>query len=79
MDLTMGLVVRARSGRDKNKFFVVIDCDKEYAYIVDGKSRRLDKPKKKNIKHIAFTNTVISPELLGTNKSIKTQLKEFGV
>lgn len=79
MDIERGLVVRAKSGRDKNRFFVVISCDDEYAYIADGKTRRLVKPKKKNIKHLFVTNTVIPQGSLNTDKLIKAQLRKFNV
>lgn len=77
MEFERGLVVRAKCGRDKNRFFVVISCDGEYAYIADGKTRRLASPKKKNIKHLFVTNTVIPQVSLNTDKLIKAQLRQF--
>ena len=77
MDFENGLVVKAKSGRDKNRFFVVIGCDGEYAYIADGKTRRLERPKRKNIKHLFTTNTVIPVDSINTDKLIKAQLREF--
>lgn len=79
MDLVRGLVVRAKSGRDKNGFFVVISCDAEYAYIADGKTRRIEKPKKKNIKHLFATKTVVQGDSLKTNRLIRAQLRDFSV
>ncbi|MCQ4023057.1 MULTISPECIES: KOW domain-containing RNA-binding protein [unclassified Ruminococcus] len=79
MDIQRGLVVRAKSGRDKNRFFVVICCDGEYAYIADGKTRRLEKPKRKNVKHLFVTNTVIPVDSINTDKLIKSQLRDFNV
>lgn len=77
MEFQNGLVVRAKSGRDKNRFFVVICCDDKYALIVDGVTRRLERPKKKNIKHLFATNTVIPLDSLNTNKLIKAELRQF--
>ncbi len=77
MDLKKGLVVRAKSGRDKNRFFVVISYDREYAYISDGKTRRIESPKKKNIKHLFVTDTVIPQDSLNTNKLIRAALRPF--
>ena len=77
MDIETGLVVRAKSGRDKGRFFVVISLDGEYAYIVDGKTRRLEKPKRKNLKHLFPTNTVIPTDSLKTNRLIKAELRDF--
>ena len=48
-----GDIVLATAGRDEKRFFVVISVpDELYVYIADGKSRRVDNPKKKKIKHI---------------------------
>lgn len=77
MDIQIGLVVRAKSGRDKGRFFVVISIDGEYAYIVDGKTRRLERPKRKNLKHLFATNTVVPIDSLNTNRLIKAELREF--
>lgn len=77
MAFEKGLVVKAKSGRDKNRFFVVISCDGEYAYIADGKTRRLECPKRKNVKHLFTTNTVIPVDSINTDKLIKAQLSEF--
>ena len=41
------------SGRDKNRIFMIVDIlDSEYVLIADGALRKLEKPKKKKIKHL---------------------------
>ena len=50
--LLKGSVVRAEAGRDGGGYFAVVGFDEKYCFIADGKSRKLDKPKRKNIKHI---------------------------
>ena len=52
MDIVKGSVVRAKAGRDKDKFFVVLQTDGEYALIADGKRRRVEHPKRKKLKSI---------------------------
>ena len=53
MKCDVGSIVQSKAGRDNNEFFVVSRIlDKEYVYLVDGKSRKLTAPKKKKIKHI---------------------------
>lgn len=49
----IGDFVRASSGRDKGKIFVILKEEAEYIYLVDGFYRTLKKPKKKNKKHVA--------------------------
>ncbi len=45
-------VVRSLAGRDAGELFFVSSTDGEYAYIVNGRDRRLEKPKKKKLKHL---------------------------
>ena len=45
MDIVKGSVVRATAGRDKDKFFVVLGREGDYALIADGKRRKVQKPK----------------------------------
>ena len=76
MDIVKGSVVRAKAGRDKDSYFVVLDVFDEFALIVDGKSRKLEKPKKKNLNHLEATKTVITQNL-ETNRKIKKALSDF--
>lgn len=48
----IGNLARSKAGHDKNDIFVIIKEDGEYVYLVDGILRTLDKPKRKNKKHI---------------------------
>lgn len=50
----IGRVAISKSGRDKGRYFIIIDLDGVYAYVVDGELRKLDKPKKKKIIHLRF-------------------------
>jgi ribosomal protein L14E/L6E/L27E len=57
--LQIGQIVRSIQGRDKGRCMVVIDVlDDEYALLVDGRLRRLDKPKKKKRKHFVSEGLV---------------------
>ena len=57
--MTPGQIVFSKKGRDKGRAMVVYQIEDEYAYLVDGSLRLLQKPKKKKIKHIQPTNTVV--------------------
>ena len=76
MDIVKGSVVRAKAGRDKDSYFVVLDVLDKFALIADGKSRKLEKPKKKNLIHLEATKTVITQNL-ETNRKIKKALCDF--
>ena len=77
MEFTRGLVARAVSGRDKGGFFVILSAESGYAVICDGKRRSLQKPKKKNIKHLLATQTVLQEDSMGTNREIRRALSCF--
>ncbi len=56
---TKGQVVISKCGRDRAYPFIVILADEQFAYLVDGEKRKLDKPKKKKVKHLQATNTIV--------------------
>lgn len=77
MDIVKGIVVKAIAGRDNGNFFVVKEIAEEgYVLICDGSTRKLEKPKKKNVKHIRITRTVIDTDNI-TNKKLKMILRSF--
>ncbi len=76
MNVKKGLVVRAAAGRDMNSYFIVLDNDEKYALIADGKSRKLDRPKRKNLKHLRPTGRMLCIDGL-TDKKLRRALSEF--
>jgi len=55
----IGTIVKARNGRDKDKFFVVTGfIDEIYVLIADGRSRTISRPKKKKLKHLSVKHDV---------------------
>jgi len=54
-----GQIIFSKRGRDKGRAMVIIAVEGEYAYLVDGMLRTLERPKKKKAKHIQLTNSVI--------------------
>ncbi len=58
MEFTPGQVVYSKSGHDKGLPFIVISVEGEYVYLVDGKRRKVEKPKRKKVIHIQKTNYV---------------------
>jgi len=75
--LQKGLVVKSRAGKDKDTFLVVVASDESGVYVCDGKYRPLDRPKKKNIKHLALTKKVLAEGMYSTNKKIKKALNQY--
>lgn len=48
----VGMLAISKAGHDFNHLYVIIAEDEEYVYLVDGKTRTIDRPKKKRKKHI---------------------------
>ena len=52
-EYTLGQVVQSTQGRDTGRDFVVVGIiDQSYVLIADGALRRIDRPKKKKVKHL---------------------------
>ncbi len=54
MEIEKAHLVEATAGREKGKPFFVLDTDGEYLLLADGKSRRVEAPKRKKRKHARF-------------------------
>lgn len=74
MEIVKNMVVKAVAGRDKGSYFVVMDLDGGYALIADGKRRLVEKPKRKNEKHLRPTGTSMDAGML-TNRCLRTFLR----
>ena len=51
-----GQFVLSLSGRDKGRIHVIVsfDAEKALVFLCDGKTRKVEKPKPKKLKHIKF-------------------------
>lgn len=53
VDLKPGQLVRSLAGRDKGMHYLVLEkLDHKHVLLVDGRSRTIARPKKKNIAHL---------------------------
>lgn len=60
-EIVLGQVVHSRAGRDKDECFVVVEIiNKEYVLVCDGALRKVEKPKKKKVKHLVIHNIIAS-------------------
>jgi len=57
--LQIGQVVQSISGRDCKQHFIITALEENYVYLIDGKLRPLEKPKRKKNKHLQPTNIII--------------------
>ena len=74
--IPVGTVVKAKAGRDKEGFFVVVKSEEKMVFIADGRRRKVENPKKKNPVHLTITNTVLS-DSMDTNRNIRKALRIF--
>ena len=85
MDITRSDIVRSTAGRDQGKLFFVLDVEGEFLLLADGKTRKLESPKRKKRKHTAFVarsdcraaGKIRSGEKL-TNSELRRTLAQWG-
>lgn len=53
--MKIGDIVISTYGHDMGEWYVVEEVLNEYVYLVNGKNKPLNKPKKKKVKHILTT------------------------
>ena len=71
-----GRIVKSVSGHDKNRFYLIVAVSNDCVWIADGKNRKLEKPKRKNMKHVSVTNHVIA-EIPQSNQALRRLLVPF--
>lgn len=72
-----GQVVLSKAGKDSGSFYAIMLEDGDFAYIADGRLRKIEKPKRKSIKHLASTKTVLTQEEYETNSRLRAALSKF--
>ncbi len=48
----MGMLATSRAGHDRDSVYVILREEGDYVYIADGEGRTVQKPKRKNKKHL---------------------------
>lgn len=80
-NLVVGDLVTSIAGHDFGNPYVIIQIDNEYVYLVDGKIRTLERPKKKKMKHVnkmeQFDRSLVEKIISKTvkNEEIKRAIK----
>ena len=85
MDIARSDIVKATAGRDAGKLFFVLDVEGEFLLLADGKTRRLERPKRKKRRHVVFqarfdcrtAEKIRSGEKLA-NSELRKTLAQFG-
>ena len=74
--LSVGAVVCATAGRERGEIFLILKENEDYAYLINGKSRTIENPKKKNKKHLHLLCKSENVEL-DLNSLTDAQVKNF--
>lgn len=85
MDIARSDIVKSTAGRDKGKLFFVLETEGDFFLLADGKTRKLESPKRKKRKHTAFVahfdcrvaEKIKSEEKI-TNSELRKTLATFG-
>ncbi len=77
MDFKAGQVVLSLKGHDKGELFAVKDIAKVKVFLCNGKSRKLEKPKAKNVKHVALTGVTLEKDSMATNRKLRKTLNKI--
>ena len=73
---------KTKAGHDKNQIYFLLKEDEEYVYLVNGTTKPLEKPQKKNRKHIQLIKNLPIEvtevmEAGTTNENVKRAIKIY--
>ena len=84
MEIAKSNIVRSDAGRDKGKLFFVLKVEGEYLLLADGRSRKVESPKRKKRRHVLFVadddsriSAKIKSEERITNSELRRALAEY--
>lgn len=75
MKIKTGMTAWSLAGHDQGKLYIIIRCEGEYVWLVDGICHKMENPKKKNRKHIQAARRVpkLLREVLESGKPLKNE------
>lgn len=63
MKLERAQIVRSLAGHDKGTLLCVMDAEGEFLLVADGKTRKVESPKRKRAKHVELVRTNDHPTI----------------
>ena len=79
MEITRAHLVEATAGREKGKLFYVMETEGDFLMLADGKSRRVEAPKRKKRKHVRFiaeTDSRVADKIRQRDKVTNSELRK---
>lgn len=73
-DFQFGQIAASMAGHDKRQYYVVVGQDDQYVYLADGRLKKLDCPKRKNVKHVQVIHYV--DEILAQKKRKHAKIED---
>ena len=77
MVFSKGCLVRSKAGRDKTRTLAVMAVEGQMLLLADGNLRSLARPKRKKMRHVAPTATVLGNELLQSDQQLSKAIAAF--
>lgn len=74
MDTAVGRIVRSSAGRDKGQLMLCVEENESFLLVCDGKRRPLERPKRKNPRHIIITDDRLPAGDVQTNRALRRSL-----
>lgn len=82
--MQIGDIVISTCGHDMGEWYIVKEINEQFIYLIDGKLKTIESPKKKKIKHVIKTNQTaieIAQKLIAKqylqNAEVRKTLKFF--
>ena len=77
MSIERGQVVLCLAGRDSGEYAVVVDSSESTVTVANGKSRPLERPKTKNLKHVKITAKRLIISEMASNRWLRRELNRL--
>ncbi len=74
----VGDIVLSKMGRDSGRHYIIMEAEENYVYICDGDFHKVDKPKKKKVKHVKATggsSEYVADKITEGTKVTNTELR----
>ncbi|MGN0485848.1 MAG: KOW domain-containing RNA-binding protein [Acutalibacteraceae bacterium] len=77
MEFQFGQIVISSAGHDKGELLVTVGLEGEKVLVCEGKHRPLERPKRKNPKHLEATEMFLDRDSMATNRKIRKTLNKI--
>lgn len=77
MEFKRGQLVRSLKGHDKGELFVIADIAQNKVFLCNGKGRKLENPKAKNVRHVALTDVTLDEDSMATNRKLRKTINKI--